>query len=135
MSLKLRLKPYEKLIISGAVLVNGPKSAEFLVENNVPILREIDIMGEAQVTTPSRRLYFCVQLMYIDNSTAIPYLEQYQKLANEITAAAPSTGAFISQISEKVSVSDYYHALKLARKLIDYEEQLLGTVVKNSDIL
>jgi flagellar protein FlbT len=129
MSLKLRLKPHEKLIISGAVIVNGSKSAEFLVENNVPILRESDIMGEAQVTSPSRRLYFCVQLMYIDNGNTVPYLDQYQELANAIVTAAPSTGLFIAQISEKVVAADFYHALKLARKLIDYEEQLLETAI------
>ena len=129
MSLKLRLKPHEKLIIGGAVVVNGPKTAEFLIENNVPILRESDIMGEAQVTTPSRRLYFCVQLMYIDIGNANHYTTQFRELTDAIIAAAPSTELLIAQIIEKVIGADYYHSLKLVRKLIDYEEMLLNKAI------
>jgi flagellar protein FlbT len=40
MSLKLRLKPDEKVIIGGAVIRNGSKASEFVVENTVPILRQ-----------------------------------------------------------------------------------------------
>lgn len=133
MSLKLRLKPHEKLIIGGAVMVNGPKTAEFLIENNVPILRESDIMGEAQVTSPGRRLYFCVQLMYIDAGNAIQYHGQFRELSDAILNAAPSTETFISQISDKVAVADYYHALKLVRRLIDYEGTLVSKALTPSN--
>ena len=134
MSLKLRLKPHEKLIIGGAVMVNGPKSAEFLIENNVPILRESDIMGEGQVTSPSRRLYFCVQLMYIDIGNANHYSAQFNELTDAIVTAAPSTELLIAQITEKVTDADYYHALKLVRKLIDYEEMLLNKAITSTTI-
>lgn len=106
-------------------MVNGPKTAEFLIENSVPILRESDIMSEAQVTSPSRRLYFCIQLMYIDAGNSVQYHAQFQELADAIIHAAPSTEPFIANINEKVGQNDYYHALKMGRKLIDYEETLL----------
>ena len=125
MSLKLRLKPHEKLIIGGAVMVNGPKAAEFLIENNVPILRETDIMGESQVTSPARRLYFCVQLMYIDLANLERYHSQFNELSAEIAIAAPSTNPFLIDIYGKVMSSEYYFALKLVRKLIDYEDSLI----------
>lgn len=133
MSLKLRLKPHEKLIISGAVMVNGPKSAEFLIENNVPILREADIMGESQVTSPARRLYFCVQLMYIDLANLERYHDQFNELSTEIATAAPSTRPFLIDIYEKVMSSDYYQALKLVRKLIVYEDTLLSKTLGNTE--
>ena len=114
-------------------MVNGPKTAEFLIENNVPILRESDIMGESQVTSPVRRLYFCVQLMYIDSGNLERYHEQFNEQSTEIVTAAPSTGSFLTDISEKVMTSDYYHALKLIRRLIDYEETLLDKAVSNTD--
>lgn len=130
MALKLRLKPYEKLIIGGAVLVNGPKVAEFLVENNVPILREADILGESQVTSPAKHIYFCVQLMYIDSVNLERYLDQFNGLTTDIITAAPSTAPLLSEVSERVMAADYYHALKLVRKLIEYEETLLELAVK-----
>ena len=89
-------------------------------------------MGEAQVTTPVSRLYFCVQLMYIDAGSVIQYHGQFSELASAIVTAAPSTEPFISQISEKVELADYYHALKLVRRLIDYEETLLDTLSRTS---
>jgi flagellar protein FlbT len=133
MSLKLRLRPHEKLIIGGAVMVNGSKTAEFLIENNVPILREGDIMREVEVTSPSRRLYFCVQLMYIDTGNAQQYFDQFQDLVRSIVQAAPSTGVFITPIIDKVAEADYYHALKLVRKLMNYEETLVSKAVISSD--
>jgi len=132
MALKLRLKPHEKLIIGGAVLVNGPKVAEFLVENNVPILREADILGESQVTSPAKHIYFCVQLMYIDPANLERYLDQFNGLTADISNAAPSTAPLLSEISEKVIAADYYHALKLVRKLVDYEETLLEMAIKTN---
>lgn len=112
-------------------MVNGPKVAEFLVENNVPILREADILGEAQVTSPARHLYFCIQLMYIDSGNLERYHGQFNQLAMDIATAAPSTGQLLSEINERVRGADYYHALKLARKLIDYEETLIEMAVKS----
>lgn len=132
MSLKLRLKPHEKVIIGGAVMVNGPKSAEFLIENNVPILRETDILGESQVTSPARRLYFCVQLMYIDSGNFEKYHEQFNTLSTDIISAAPSTRPFLIEIYEKVLAAEYYQALKLVRKLMDYEDALLDKAIRSS---
>ena len=44
MALKLSLKPGEKMIIGGAVVKNGDAKAELFIENQVPLLREKDIM-------------------------------------------------------------------------------------------
>jgi len=47
MSLKITLKPYEKFIIGGAVIINGEAKSTFVVENDVPILRQKDISGSS----------------------------------------------------------------------------------------
>ena len=46
----------------------------------------------------------------------------------EILAAAPSTKPYIERISEQILACDYYQALKLTRKLMNYEEELLAHV-------
>jgi flagellar protein FlbT len=128
MSLKIRLKPDEKVLIGKAVIKNGQKSSEFVVENNVPILRQKDIMTVREADSPSRRVYFVVQLMYIDSEKLVEYHGKYWELVNDILAAAPSTKPCIEKISEQILAGDYYQALKLTRKLIQYEEELLAHV-------
>lgn len=126
MSLKLTLKPHEKIIIGGAVIRNGNKHAEFLVENNVPILRQKDILTEANTDTPARRIYFVVQLMYIDGDNRETYISSYFALRQEMAEAAPSTRSYLDKISELIAVSQFYQALKTARQLIEYEKELIA---------
>ena len=128
MSLKLRLKPEEKVLVGKAVIKNGPRTSEFVVENNVPILRQKDILSEEEANSPSRRVYFVIQLMYIDTEKLVEYHGKYWELVNDILVAAPSTKPYIERISEQIVASDYYQALKLTRKLMNYEEELLAHV-------
>lgn len=128
MSLKIRLKSNEKILIGHAVVRNGDKAAEIFIENSVPILREKEIMREDGATSPCRRLYFLVQLMYVDGENLVSYHHDYWELVKEIIAAAPSTKPLIEEISSDILELDYYHALKTAKKLIGYEEKLLEQV-------
>ena len=125
MSLKITLKSNERLIVGGAVVKNGGKGTVLYIENTIPILREKDILGEKDANTPCKRVYFTIQLMYIDEVNVPQYRSAYSELAGEILRAAPSTASFIEQISERVLAENYYQALKTARNLIDYEEELL----------
>ena len=125
MALKLKLKPNENVIIGGAVIKNGTHGTELFVENSVPILRQKDILSERDVTSPCKRIYFAVQLMYIDEGNLQKYHQTYWELVREVLAAAPSTGRLIQQISDNILTNDFYPALKMARKLIEYEEELL----------
>ena len=125
MSLKISLKANERLILGGAVVRNGGKGTILHIENTIPILREKDILGEKDANTPCKRVYFSIQLMYIDEPNLSRYHAAYHDLAREIMQAAPSTADFIGQINERIQARNYYQALKTARHLIDYEEELL----------
>ncbi|MBI5509034.1 MAG: flagellar biosynthesis repressor FlbT [Deltaproteobacteria bacterium] len=126
MALKIALKPHERLILGGAVVTNGDSRAEFVVENQVPILREKDILGAAEATTPCRRLYFVVQLMYLDDKDLTAHQRRYWTLVHELVAAAPSTLDLIDRMSREILGGRYFRALKVARKLIAYEEELIA---------
>ena len=129
MPLKLTLKPGEKIIIGGAVLTNGSTVANLLVENRVPILRQNDILSEAKATTPCKKVYLVIQLMYIGGLTS-ELAQLYWDLARDVRAAAPSTNDLISQISAYILDSKFYSALKVAKKLISYEEELMDHATK-----
>ena len=128
MSLKLSLKPGEKVIIGGAVIVNGPSTASFHIENRVPVLREKDILTEEHATTPCKQVYLLLQLMYIGGSPNPDLAQLYGKLVADIMIAAPSTKDLISSITGYILDSKYYQALKKAQSLIQYEEELLNHV-------
>ena len=128
MSLKISLKPHERLIIGGAVVRNGDSRAELLVENTVPILREKDIMREEDADSPCKRIYFTIQLMYVDEKNLVKYHDAYWKLVRDVIEAAPSTLMLIDQISEHILTGRYYQALKAAQKLIEYEQEVIRNV-------
>ena len=129
MALKITLKPREKMIIGGAVLTNGSHSScDLIIENKIPILRQKDIMSEAEADSPCRRLYFVIQLMYIDEENILKYTNQYWNFVQEIVQAAPSMAGVIDAISEQILKQKYYQALKLAQKLIDYEQEVISRV-------
>ncbi len=66
MPLKISLKAGERVIIGGAVITNGKLKTELFVENKVPVLRQKDILSIKEADTPCRRIYFVIQLMYMD---------------------------------------------------------------------
>lgn len=128
MSLKIVLKAHEKVIVGSAVLRNGSRSTELFVENTVPILRQKDILREADATTPARRVYFAIQLMYIDSEKRQTHLESFFQLTHDIVEAAPSTRRFVVKLCEQVVAAQFYQALKTGRELIEYEEELTAHV-------
>jgi flagellar biosynthesis repressor protein FlbT len=128
MSLRITLKSNERVIISGAVVRVGSKGIVLFIENTVPILREKDIMGEKNANTPCKRVYFTIQLMYIDEPNVRQYMASMAEQVKDIMLAAPSTTPIIEQINGQIQAGDFYLALKMARNLIEYEEKLLKSV-------
>ncbi len=128
MALKISLKPDERIIIGGAVLQNGGTRSGFIVENSVPVLREKDIMGLAEVDSPCRRIYFAIQLMYVDEKNIEVHRATYWALVRDVAHAAPGTIGLIDQISELILHDRYYQALKLANQLIEYEQGVMNHV-------
>ncbi|NTV49855.1 MAG: flagellar protein FlbT [Geobacteraceae bacterium] len=125
MSLILTLKPGERVILGGAVIKNGPAVAHLQIENKVTLLRQKDIMAESDATSPCRKIYLVVQLMYIGDGLTTELATLYWDLVRDVLAAAPSTNDLISQMSEYIVNSNFYAALKITKKLISYEEELI----------
>lgn len=130
MPLKLDLRPHEKLFLGGAVIVNGDSRCQLTVLNDVPLLREKDILKEEDADTPCKRIYLAVQLMYMDTPGLARYHQYFWEQVSAVIDAAPSTQALIGKISEFVLDGKYYQALKAARELIAYEQELVSNARK-----
>ena len=132
MPLKITLKPKEQMIIDGAVVRNAGLTAHLLIENDVPILREKDILAENDAQSPCRQIYFAIQLMYIDEQNLTTYYEAYWKLVKEIVKILPGAVGLVDQINECIISRKYYQALKLTNQLIDFEEEVFQDVRKSA---
>jgi flagellar biosynthesis repressor protein FlbT len=129
MALKITLKPGERMVIGGAVLTNGNSaSCDLVIENKIPILRQKDILTEERANSPCRRIYYAIQLMYIDEHNLAAYHKLYWDLVKDLVHAAPSTLVLIDSISEHILQQQYYKALKLTKRLIDYEQETIQHV-------
>ena len=128
MPLKIELKPGEKFIVNGAVIVAGRTGASLALKNKAVLMRGRDVMQEEEATTPARRLYFRLMLMYIDaerraeHETAFrAYLADYLSVTTlELTRAK------LQRVATLASAGEFYGALKLCKDLIAVEDGILS---------
>ena len=124
MALKVELKPHERVIIGSCVITNTDQRARLLIDgDNIPILREKDILTPETADTPAKLVYLAVQLMYISPDPQGQH-GTYFNLVREIVTAVPSAWPIIEEINNFILNGDFYRALKEARKLIAYEQKL-----------
>ncbi|MDP1975402.1 MAG: flagellar biosynthesis repressor FlbT [Alphaproteobacteria bacterium] len=128
MSLKIVLKPDEKIIINQAVIINGKTKTEFIVENKSAILRKKDILKEEDAITPCKGLYYLLQMAYLFPESEDINLNLAHQLIEDIKVAAPSLSAQILHISLTLNEKNFYKALKDCQKLISVEEEILKNV-------
>ena len=130
MPLKLSLKPGEKFVLNGAVVQNGDRRGVLVLQNKASVLREKDIMQAEDANTPARRIYFPVMMMYLDSAVAARYYDEFVQRLSEFMGAVrnPDILAECVAISKQCMSQEYYKALMLCRKLIEYEDERLGNV-------
>jgi flagellar protein FlbT len=130
MPLKLSLKPGEKFVLNGAVLMNGDRRATLVLQNKASVLREKDIMQPEGAITPARRIYFPVMMMYLGGDRAGAAYDEFVLKMTDFMGAIrnPDVLSECVTISREVMAGEYYKALMRCRRLIEYEDERLGHV-------
>jgi len=130
MALKISLKPGEQFVVNGAVVRNGDRRASLIVQNKVSLLREKDIMQAEEATTPVRRIYFTVMLMYLDEQNYGKYYDDFVVRMTDLMNATKDTDALAKclTISRDVMDKDFYRALMTCKKLFAFEDERLSYV-------
>ena len=122
MPLRVELKPFERIIIGESVLINSGSRTSFLIDGDTPILRERDTVTAETADTPAKRLYHCVQTMYLKND--VPrYQASYLGILKELEDTCPGSSDLIAAASRHVSDGALYKALKEIRKLMKREDE------------
>jgi flagellar protein FlbT len=96
-----------------------------LIDGDAPILREKDTVTPENANTPAKRLYLCVQTMYLKND--IPrYRMAYQGFLRDLRETSPGDRLVTDAINSHVIAGTLYKALKEIRKLMKREDALLA---------
>ena len=128
MPLKIELKPGEKFIVNGAVMVAGRSGASLALRNKAVLLRGRDVMQEEEATTPARRLYFTLMLMYIDPDNRASHAERFAGYLGDYltTTTLATTRGKLERIGNLALADEFYPALRLCKELIMAEDEVLG---------
>jgi flagellar protein FlbT len=128
MPLKLSLKPGEKFVLNGAVLANGDKRTSLVLQNKACVLREKDIMQPEAATTPARRIYFPIMMMYLAPEDSELYYNDFALRMTEFMGAIRNRTALAAcvEISRDVMSGTYYKALMACKKLFEFEGERLN---------
>ena len=129
MALKVELKPSERIIVGNAVIRNGEQRARFFIEGDAPILREKDILTPRTAESPAQKIYLAVQLMYLQDDLS-SHNKIYFPLVRDFLTAAPSAMPLIAEINNRILSGDMYKALRSAKKLVAYEQDLMAHALR-----
>lgn len=127
MPLKIELKPGERAILNGAVIEGASDGrTEFVVLNRTSIMRERHILKEEDAQTPVRRLYFALQMMYIEPARKEDFLQSFDRYAKDLETnlTLPQLKFALEQIMLLTQSEQFYEALKICRAMIEAEDGL-----------
>jgi flagellar biosynthesis repressor protein FlbT len=124
LALKVELKPGEKLLVGNCIITNSDQRTRLFIEGQAPILREKDILTPETADSPAKRIYLSVQMMYITEDI-VALREEYFSLVNDFVTAAPSSMLIVDQINNEILTGTLYKALRTAKTLIQYEQEIL----------
>ncbi|KQI69932.1 flagellar biosynthesis repressor FlbT [Loktanella sp. 3ANDIMAR09] len=127
--LVLKLNPYERVLVNGAVIENGNRRSKLsIVTPNANILRLRDALRPDQANTPVRRVCYIAQLALSGDA------DQTDARSQLLSGIAQLGMALIDQESQQhlrdaqqaTHDGDCYRALKCLRRLLPIEDALMA---------
>ena len=136
MPLKINVKSGEKFVVNGAVMVAGSKGASLVLQNEATILLGKDVMQEKEATTPSRRIYFSILVMYLDQENVKNYRDAFMSYVEDFMDATTfaEVRRTLLHIVEDVNSGNYYRAMKTCKVLMNYEDEMLKVGKKSCPV-
>ncbi len=126
-SLRIFLRPGEKVFLNGAVL-RADRKVSLEVLNDVSFLLESHVIQAHETTTPLRQLYFIIQAILINPAEAddarAMYRNSYALLAGSLSNAELTSG--LDAVDACMKAERTFEALKVIRQLFPVEEEILA---------
>jgi flagellar protein FlbT len=130
MPLKLTLKPREKFVLNGGVVINGDRRSDLIIENQVSLLRERDVLQPDEADTPMKRIYFTIMMMYLDGGLEGDYYDQFTDLMTDFMCAVTTKEVVekCHRILDDVHEQRFYTAMMMSKSLLPFEKERLKNV-------
>jgi flagellar biosynthesis repressor protein FlbT len=126
--LLLKIAPFERFIVNGALLENGDKPARIrIADGNVRVLRCRDALRPEEVDTPVKRIYFAIQLLItgdLEVEEATPSIDA--ECAALLDIFKPIDAELIPVLRSMLARRNHYSALCHLRQILAIEAQLLA---------
>lgn len=128
-SMHISLRAGERIFLNGAVL-RADRKVTLELMNDATFLLEGHVMQVEDTTTPLRQLYYVVQSMLMDPSSADAARGLFfRQLAALVTAFSDPGMIFnLEDVGRMVGEGRAYEALKALRGLFPLEDRILGAV-------
>jgi flagellar protein FlbT len=134
MGLRLTLKPNERVLVNGCVIRNANRRQTITIENTADVVRESDLLSEAEARSPVKEVYFFIQASLLDSGTRerlVPLIQK--KLGKLVPVFHDDMAAHAFEAANYVSQADFYKAMRALKPLMDYEAELLAVIQRNSN--
>ena len=127
--LVLKLSPYERVLVNGAVIENGNRRSRLsIVTPNANILRLRDAIRPDEANTPVRRVCYIAQLVLSGDVSREASTGQLRRGILQLSAALKGhAGAeILADAGRALEDGDFYRVLKSLRCLLELEQALIG---------
>ncbi|RKQ72146.1 flagellar protein FlbT [Litorimonas taeanensis] len=135
--LVISLKPNEKFLVNGALLVNGDKRSQICIPNDdTHVLRMSDALHPNDVNTPVKRVYYAVQMILSSDCKA-------EEMDKDVKAGLDALKAVFEGTPMQIPLEKamlaflkgrYYSVLYTLKSLLTIEEELLNRHRKNDPV-
>ena len=125
-TLKISLKPKEKIYINGAVL-SVDRKVQIELLNDVQFLLENHVLQAEEASTPLRQLYFILQVMLMNPDGADQARMMFRKSLPLLLAsfADEQIRTTLKHVDRLVGEDHVYDALKAIRALFALEKDII----------
>ena len=127
--LVLKLSPYERVLVNGAVIENGHRRSKLsIVTPNANILRLRDAIRPEEANTPVRRVCYIAQLVLSGDVGKEASTTQLRQGISQLHMALQGHVGVeqLHDANRALEEGDFYKVLKSLRSLLDLEQALMG---------
>lgn len=127
--LVLKLAPGERVLVNGAVLVNGERRARFsILTPDANVLRLRDALHPDEAKTPVKRVCYVAQLILSGDAPTDEGTKQLLLGIEQLSQVFrdPDSRTLLSDATRWVAAGNIYQALKSLRSLLPREERLMA---------
>jgi flagellar protein FlbT len=131
MPLRLNLRPYEQIMINGAVITNIRRRSFLAIHNHARIIPGKFILKEENAVTPVRRIYFAAQMAYIvceDPEQIGDWAGEFDQRLQEVFGVL-SNDEMRDKLAEAATAfgaRQFYKTLRLLQDVMEYEDRLFA---------